>query len=66
MNESYVIDTCMVDAVKKLDEYITRTTGEKPTQDELAQALSKYFVLKEIREFIEMNRKEESSGNSEK
>lgn len=53
-------ETCMIEAIENLDDYITQTTGKKPEQKELANALSKYFVLKEIREFIEMTRKEDS------
>ncbi len=57
MNDTYTLEPCMIDAVKALDEYITRTTGTQPTQKELSEALSKFFVLKEIKEFIEMSRK---------
>lgn len=53
-------EPCMIEAISALETYITRTTGQKPSQQEMARALSKFFVLKEIREFIEMDRREQS------
>lgn len=58
MNQNMRIDPCLMDALRNLDSYITETTGTRPTQQELADALNKFFVLKEIREFIEMSRAE--------
>ena len=62
MKESLTLEPCLVDAIKNLDDYILKTTGIKPTQEELSDALSKFFVLKEIREFIEM-RRADRAGN---
>lgn len=50
------IDLCMIEAIEFVETYIEKTTGTRPTQRELAEALTKFFVLKEIREFIEMSR----------
>ena len=52
------IEPCMVEAIRHIEEYILKTTGKELTQEELAQALTKFFVLKEIREFVEMTRAE--------
>ncbi len=49
---------CMVEAIENISDFITQTTGAKPEQEEIAAALSKYFVLKEILEFIQMERQE--------
>lgn len=62
MTDELKLEPCMVEAIGNLNDYITQTTGQAPTQEELAQALSKYFVLKEIREFIEMSREPDIHG----
>jgi len=43
-------------AVKKIEDYVTQSTGQKPTPEELADAMTRYFVLKEILAFIQMSR----------
>jgi len=58
-NSGQGIDPCLIEAITRMETYIEETTGQAPTHEELAQALSKYFVLKEIREFIEMMRGEQ-------
>ena len=52
------LDPRLVAAVRKIETFVEQTTGEPPTVDELAPALTKYFVLKEIKEYIEMERLE--------
>ena len=42
-----------IDAIRK---YVSEITGETPTEAEIARALTRYFVLKEICEHIEMQR----------
>jgi hypothetical protein len=42
-----------IEAVKK---YVTEITGQAPTEAEIARALTRFFVLKEIGEHIEMQR----------
>lgn len=56
MTEKYQLEPCLEQAIIQLEAYILETTGKKPSQQEISLALSKYFVLKEIREFIEMSR----------
>ncbi len=36
--------------------FLEETTGKAASQDEMARALKKYFVLNEIKEYIEMER----------
>jgi hypothetical protein len=42
-----------VDAIKR---YVAEITGQAPTEAEIAKALTRFFVLKEIAEHIEMQR----------
>ncbi len=49
-------ETCLQDAFAKVSDYIARTTGTAATQEEMADALGRYFVLQEIKEHIEMRR----------
>lgn len=58
MEKPLIIEPCLADAIMKLQDYILNTTGQEPTQKELSNALTKFFVLKEIREFIEMSRQQ--------
>jgi hypothetical protein len=43
-------------AVDVIRRYVSEITGEAPTEAEIAGALTRYFVLKEICEHIEMRR----------
>ncbi len=49
------IDPCIIESIRKIEGFVEKTTGKKPTQKEIGDALSKYFVLKEILEFIELS-----------
>jgi len=40
--------------------YLPDTTGEAPTTEELSSALTRYFVMKEITDFVKMSREGES------
>ena len=53
-----LIDDCLVQAIGKIEHYIEKTTGTAPEPVEIANALTRFFVLREIREFIEMERLE--------
>ncbi len=59
MENETQIEPCMVQAIAKIENYIEKSTGEKASQEEVATALTRYFVLKEIRAFIEMSRLEQ-------
>lgn len=55
-------DPVVVDALKTVSEFIQQVTGAAPTPAEVADALTRYFVLNEIKEHIVMLR--EGEGNS--
>ncbi len=44
------------DALETVHDFVTRITGQAPTQDEIADALKRYFVLNEIKDHIIMQR----------
>lgn len=46
------------DALATIERFVTETTGQPPTEAELADALQRYFVLNEIKGHIEMLREE--------
>ena len=58
MNKELTIAPCLVEAIDKIKAYMIRSKGIDPTAEEMADALTKFFVLKEIGEFIEMQRKD--------
>ena len=43
-------------AIATIQHFIKEVTGEETTQEEIAKALTGYFVLNEIREYIELER----------
>ena len=43
-------------AIDVIRRYVSEITGDAPTDAEIARALTRYFVLKEICEHIEMQR----------
>lgn len=47
---------CIQDALKTIETYIENMTGKAPEPEEIAGALTRYFVLKEIHDFIVMER----------
>ncbi len=44
------------DAIETVRGFIMQTTAQAPTDEEIADALTRYFVLNEIREHIQMVR----------
>ena len=50
----------MADAVAAIERYVTEVTGKAPTHNEIARALKRYFVLKEITDHILMEREGEA------
>lgn len=44
-------------AVDTIRHFIKEVTGREPNREEIAWALTRYFVLNEIREFIELRRR---------
>lgn len=47
-------------AVRRMEEFVTQATGRAPAPQELADAMTRYFVLKEVLEFIQMSREDQS------
>jgi hypothetical protein len=43
-------------AIDAIEKYVAEITGQAPTEAEIARALTRFFVLKEIGEHIEMQR----------
>ncbi len=52
------IEDCIFDALGTVRHFLAETTGREPAPEEIADALKRYFVLKEIREHIDMIREE--------
>lgn len=52
------VDACLKDALNSVSSFIAQTTGQAATPEEVAGALTRYFVLQEIKEHIEMARQE--------
>ncbi len=50
------IETCLLNAIDTINNFVEQTTGEKPAPEEIARALKRYFVLNEIKEHILMER----------
>ena len=46
------IESCIVEAVDLIDHFIAEVTGEKPTREELAMSLKRYFILNELKDQI--------------
>lgn len=45
-------------ALLTVADFIHQTTGEPATWDEIAEAMTRYFVLNEIKEHVLMTRRE--------
>ena len=56
MTNTPLLDSTIVEAIRKIENYILETTGKAPTTEELSFALSRYFVMKEIADFVQMTR----------
>ena len=52
------VDSELLQALDKIEYFIAETTGQAATPLEIAQALKRYFVLSEIKEYIELEREE--------
>ncbi len=46
----------ILQALETVRHFITETTGKRPTDEEIADSLKKYFVLNEIKAHILMAR----------
>ncbi|MGD9056777.1 MAG: hypothetical protein PVJ41_13205 [Desulfobacterales bacterium] len=66
MSKLIRLDTDMTDAMLKVLKYVKMTTGNEPTQLEVAEALKSYFILNEIGNQIKFQRKKQVSATSPK
>ena len=55
-------DPILVEALNTVSDFIQQVTGVPPTPAEMADALTRYFVLNEIKEHIVMLRDGEGDG----
>jgi hypothetical protein len=53
------------EAVQVVRGFVAETTGQAPTDTEIADALKRYFVLNEIKEHILMIRNEAEAGGAD-
>ena len=53
-------DPTLDKAMGTIATFVEENTGQAPTPDELARALTRYFVLTEILDFIKMSREEQA------
>jgi hypothetical protein len=56
MAEVQQVDESMLEAIGTIQDFVKEVTGQEATQDEIAHALTRYFVLNEIKDFIELQR----------
>ena len=61
MTSQRTLDPVLFDALDKVSDFIEQVTGDSPTPSELADALTRYFVLNEIKDHIVMVREGEDS-----
>ena len=48
---------CIQEGIQAAKDFVEKTTGEKPTQSEIAQSLKSSFILSEIKTQIDWQRK---------
>ena len=46
------IEPCIVEAIDRIEHFIAEVTGRKPTREELARSLKRYFILNEIKDQV--------------
>ena len=56
MDSPQTIDTAVADALATVSDFVRQVTGVEPTPAEIADALTRYFVMKEIKDHILMLR----------
>jgi len=50
------MNTAIFEAIDRIRHFVAETTGKAPSDEELADALKRYFVLNEIKDHILMIR----------
>ena len=56
MDSPQTINTAVADALATVSDFVRQVTGVEPTPAEIADALTRYFVMKEIKDHILMLR----------
>ena len=56
MAATHAVDDRLGAAIATIKHYVAQVSGAEPTDAELAWALTRYFVLKEINDHIAMRR----------
>ena len=56
MKKETPVSPSIIEAIQALKHFIAETTGKEPTDEEITDALKRYFVLNEIKEHILMVR----------
>ena len=56
MKKETPVSPSILEAIQTVKRFIAETTGKEPTDEEIADALKRYFVLNEIKEHILMVR----------
>ena len=54
MHSAQQSEDAIAEAVAVITHYVAEVTGQTPTREEIARALRRYFVLKEITDHIVM------------
>ncbi len=58
MGRSQKTDLALTEALDTVSEFIRQVTGVEPTPAEIADALTRYFVMNEIKDHILMLRED--------
>jgi hypothetical protein len=58
MARNQTADLVLTDALETVSDFIRQVTGVEPTQAEIADALTRYFVMNEIKDHILMMRED--------
>ncbi|MDX2452807.1 hypothetical protein [Desulfosarcina sp.] len=58
MGRNQKTDLALTDALDTVSEFIRQVTGVEPTPAEIADALTRYFVMNEIKDHILMLRED--------
>lgn len=60
MTDEQTMAPQLQDALKTVSDFIRQVTGVEPSQSEIADTLTRYFVLNEIKDHIVMLREAET------
>ena len=62
MTSLQTLDPVLTDALDIVSDFIRQVTGVEPTQAEIADAMTRYFVLNEIKDHILMLREAQADA----